>query len=295
MTVVVDIVELIRSSMESLRESERQVAAAVLEDQQFAVEASTTELAKRANVSATSITRFCRALGFQGLREFKLCVAQNLAVSAHFMADSTRRSDSFSELVSEMTEGLARALTDMNADIPLDAFSGALDALAAARHVNVMPLDQASQGAGLDAHLRFLRLGVESSFHPGAEEQRAVLSAAREGSAFLLLAAAAQGPEFPDLVENLALNDSGAILIGPPLQNGARFPGAHLRIRQAAQGGVFAGSALRYKQAILIDLLCMGLSFNLSEDLEERRRKIEAQTPPPPKRGPARALRKGKG
>ena len=163
MTVVVDIVELITSAMKSLRESEQQVAAVVLEDQQFAISASTTELAKRANVSATSITRFCRALGFQGLREFKLCVAQNLAVNAHFMANSTKRTDSFTELVEALTDGLAGALADMNNDISLDVFSEALDIIAEARHVNVFPLDQKSQGMALDAHIRLLRLGIESS------------------------------------------------------------------------------------------------------------------------------------
>lgn len=284
MTVVVDIVELINSAMKSLRESEQQVAAVVLEDQQFAVSASTTELAKRANVSATSITRFCRALGFQGLREFKLCVAQNLAVNAHFMANSTTRTDSFSELVQALTDGLSGALSDMHADISLDVFSDALDIIAGARHVNVFPLDQKSQGMALDAHIRLLRLGIESSIHVSAEEQRTVVGAAREQSAYLLIGADTAGPELADLFEAIAVTQAGAVLISPALIGSQRFQGAHLIIRNTTPVGVFSQSALRYKQAILIDLICTGHSLNLSDNLDERRRKLEIQLPPPLKR-----------
>lgn len=281
MSVVVDIVELINGTMKSLRESEQQVALVVLEDQQFAVTASTTELAKRANVSATSITRFCRALGFQGLREFKLCVAQNLAVNAHFMANSTHRDDSFSELVGALTDGLSGALADMNSGISLDVFSEALDVIAGARHVNVFPLDQKSQGMALDAHIRLMRLGVESSFHPSAEEQRAIVGAARDLSIFLLIAADAIGHDPNDLIDSIGVNGSGAVLIGPGLAGSQPFPGAHLVIRNSLATGVFSQSASRYKQAILIDLLCLGHSLNLSDGLAERRRKLEIQKAPP--------------
>jgi RpiR family transcriptional regulator, carbohydrate utilization regulator len=284
MTVVIDIVELINTAMKSLRESEQQVAAVVLEDQQFAVSASTTELARRANVSATSITRFCRALGFQGLREFKLCVAQNLAVNAHFMANSTTRTDSFSELVEALTNGLAGALSDMNKDISLDVFSDALDIIASARHINVFPLDQKSQGMALDAHVRLLRLGLESSIHVSAEEQRIVVGAAREQSAFLMIGADTAGLELSDLFEIIGVNGADAILIGPGLVGSLRFPGAHLIIRSTTPVGVFSLSALRYKQAILIDLICTGHSLNLSENLAERKRRLEMQLPPPLKK-----------
>lgn len=281
MTVVVDIVELIKNSMKSLRESEQQVAAVVLEDQQFAVAASTTELAKRANVSATSITRFCRALGFQGLREFKLCVAQNLAVNAHFMANSVARTDSFSELVQSLTDGLVGALSDMNADISLEVFSDALDVIAGARHVNVFPLDQRSQGVALDAHIRLLRLGVESSFHVLPDEQRMVVGTARHASAFLLISAEPGGADLSDLFDSIGVQGAGAILIAPGLIGGVRFPGAHLVIRSSGPTGIFAQSALRYRQAILVDLLCTGHSLNLSDNLAERQRSVEEQIPPP--------------
>ena len=64
----------------SLSQGQRQVAAVMLADPDFAVRANVDALARRAKVSPPTIVRFCRALGFAGLREFKLHLAQSLAV-----------------------------------------------------------------------------------------------------------------------------------------------------------------------------------------------------------------------
>ncbi|MDP1730912.1 MAG: MurR/RpiR family transcriptional regulator [Devosia sp.] len=284
MTIVVDIVDLINGSMRSLRESEQQVATVVLADQQFATTASTTELAKRANVSATSITRFCRALGFKGLREFKLCVAQNLAVNAHFMANSVVRTDSFSELVASLTGALTTALSDINSDLSPTAFPEALDIIASARHVSVLPVDQWSQGIALDAHVRLLRMGIESSVHFAVEEQRMMAGIARETNALIVIAADGGNPDLADLIDLVGIQDAGVILIAPSLNRGQAFSGTHLVVRNSSPVEMFAQSAVRYRQSIIIDILCTGHSLNLSEGLAERRRQVEQQVPPPLKR-----------
>ena len=284
MGVVPDITDLIQRSMKSLRDSERLVAEVVLADQHFAMSASATELAKRARVSAASITRFCRALGFQNLRDFKLCVAQNLAISAHFMSDSVARTDSFGELVRSVTQGLGAAITEMESEIDIHCLSEALDILAAARHINVFPLDQESQGAAVDVFNRLLRIGNACSCHIPAEEQRMVISAASDASAFLLLSMDTVITEPVDLFESMSLLGDRAILIAPPLAPGLVFPGVQLVVETTLVPGIFVQSLRRYKQAIMIDLICTGSALNLADSLGERRRRLERQTEPPLKR-----------
>ena len=288
MTVVVDIVGLINSSMRSLRESEQQVAAVVLADQQFVITASTTELAQRANVSSTSITRFCRALGFKGLREFKLCVAQNLAVNAHFMADSVVRSDSFSELVHALTGTLASALAEIADDLPQIQVADALDVIASAGHVSLLPVDQWSQGVALDAHVRLLRMGIESSVHLAADEQRMLAGIVRDRTALIVLATDGNNPDLLDLLDLIGLQSGRSVLISPGLGPAKSFAGTHLVIRNTRGPEIFAQSATRHKQAIIIDILCTAHSLNLAEGIEERRRFVEEQQPPPLKRSAAK-------
>ena len=96
-----------------------------------------------------------------------------------------------------------------------------------------------------------------------------------------MIAADAVGPEFSDLFESIVVAKGPAVLIGPSLVGALRFPGSHLVIRNTTPVGIFSQSALRYKQAILIDLICTGHSLDLADNLAEKRRKQEAQLPPP--------------
>jgi len=77
---VSDLLLTMRERAESMSQGHQQVAAAMLADPDFAVRANVDAMARRANVSPPTIVRFCRALGFSGLREFKLHLAQSLAV-----------------------------------------------------------------------------------------------------------------------------------------------------------------------------------------------------------------------
>lgn len=52
----------IRNALASLRPAERKVADMVLADVDFAMRASITDLAQRAEVSEPSVTRFCRVV-----------------------------------------------------------------------------------------------------------------------------------------------------------------------------------------------------------------------------------------
>ncbi|MEX3917828.1 MurR/RpiR family transcriptional regulator, partial [Paraburkholderia sp. BR10872] len=81
---VSNLIHHIRNVAESLRPAERKVAEMVLADIDFAMRGSITELALRADVSEPSVTRFCRAVGAHGLRDFKMRLAQSAAGNVPF-------------------------------------------------------------------------------------------------------------------------------------------------------------------------------------------------------------------
>ncbi len=83
-----DILSQIKDSYADLRPAERRVADAVLADVAFSVDASNTEIARRAEVSEPTVTRFCRAIGCEGVRDFKLKLAQSVVVGRLYLAAS---------------------------------------------------------------------------------------------------------------------------------------------------------------------------------------------------------------
>src|SRR5690606_32155373 len=82
---VPDILGLIKDRLMTLTRAERRVGAAVLADVRLAVEDSSATLAARAGVSEPSVTRFCRAIGCNGVRDFKLRLAQSLVVGELYL------------------------------------------------------------------------------------------------------------------------------------------------------------------------------------------------------------------
>src|ERR1700730_335217 len=73
-----DIISLVKDSYAELRPAERRVADVVLDDVKSALDASNAAIAERAGVSEPTGTRFCRAIGCEGVRDFKLKLAQSL-------------------------------------------------------------------------------------------------------------------------------------------------------------------------------------------------------------------------
>ncbi|RUU53868.1 RpiR family transcriptional regulator, partial [Mesorhizobium sp. M2C.T.Ca.TU.009.01.2.1] len=89
-----DIISQVKDSYAELRPAERRVADVVLDDVKYAVDASNAALAQRAGVSEPTVTRFCRAIGCDGVRDFKLKLAQSLVVGALYLATKPQPTNS---------------------------------------------------------------------------------------------------------------------------------------------------------------------------------------------------------
>lgn len=72
----------IRASYAHLTRCERRVADVVLANPSAALETATARLADAAQVSQPQVIRFCRALGFDGVKGFKRALAESLASDA---------------------------------------------------------------------------------------------------------------------------------------------------------------------------------------------------------------------
>ena len=101
----------------TLSQAQQQVAAAVLDDPQFALRANVDALARRAKVSPPSIIRFCRALGFVGLREFKLNLAHTLAIGASTLHRALAPGDNMQAVTHKVLQGAASALANLEQHI----------------------------------------------------------------------------------------------------------------------------------------------------------------------------------
>ena len=78
-----------RRRMEHFRRSEQKVARFVLRNPDEVIHMRIVDLATEAKVSEPTVVRFCRALGCNGFQDFKLQLAQSLAVGEAFLTSDT--------------------------------------------------------------------------------------------------------------------------------------------------------------------------------------------------------------
>src|SRR5207237_791110 len=105
-----DLLLTIRERAAALSHGQQQVAATMLADPDFALRGNVDTLARRAKVSPPTIVRFCRALGFAGLREFKLHLAQSLAVGTSTLHRAVVPGDNMQAVMHKVLQGAASAL-----------------------------------------------------------------------------------------------------------------------------------------------------------------------------------------
>ncbi|MGA7776469.1 MAG: MurR/RpiR family transcriptional regulator [Paraburkholderia sp.] len=162
----------IRGALTQLRPAERKVADMVLSDVDFAMRASITELAQRADVSEPSVTRFCRAVGANGLRDFKMQLAQSVAGGLPYASTAVARDDDIQTLLDKVGEAAVDGIIHARGDLDPVVVETAIAALAGAHRVYFFGVGSGSGLVAQDAALRFLRLDIAASAFTDGHLQR---------------------------------------------------------------------------------------------------------------------------
>lgn len=156
------------------------IADVVAEHPAAPVELTITELADRAGTSAATVTRFCRALGFDGYTQFRVGVATEIGrgdVDESWHADMGQEfgaSDEPGKVLQTLVALHVESLQSTAARLDLDAVQRVADAVTASRHVDIYGVG----GSGVMAREfqgRLYRIGVNA--HSWADVHEGLTSA----------------------------------------------------------------------------------------------------------------------
>ncbi|GLR51140.1 MurR/RpiR family transcriptional regulator [Shinella yambaruensis] len=153
--------DLIRQSLSQFTPAERRIAEAILDTPSTAITWSITDAARIAKVSEPSIIRFCRRLDCDGFPDFRLKLAQQLAVRQAPASTAESGADPFTGLVDDVFNRAAESLREARHDLDLDSLRRAVDLLAGARRIDVYGYGGSGFLAG-EAQHRLASLGIAS-------------------------------------------------------------------------------------------------------------------------------------
>jgi len=144
-----------------LRKSEKKIADYLQQHAQERLDLSITELARRLEVSETTVSRFCRAIGLQGFQDLKLSMAASLSKGAGFknIPPTIREGDSTPEIGRKLAESLSGSIAKTQQGLNVEAMDKAIDAIARARQIFVYGVGGSAVIAHAAHHL-FTKAGL---------------------------------------------------------------------------------------------------------------------------------------
>ena len=154
-----NIIEVIRTLRPELRKSDRKVADVVLEDPRRILNATVGETAALAEVSQPTVLRFSTAIGCNGFQDFKIRLAQSLALgtpATHSVLLDTDEPEVVAEKIFDYT---MTSLDWARSRLDKAALHKAIDILAAARSIEFFGFG-ASGIVARDAQQKFPLFGV---------------------------------------------------------------------------------------------------------------------------------------
>jgi DNA-binding MurR/RpiR family transcriptional regulator len=126
---------------------------------------SVDALAAQARVSTPTIMRTARQLGFEGVREFKLALAQDL-VRATPVHRSVNLKDSTGDIVQKILGGAAASITGLQQQLQTGTLEKAAQLLARAQRIDCYSVGATSAFMASDLQGRLFRLGRNAhAFH----------------------------------------------------------------------------------------------------------------------------------
>src|SRR5947209_3446987 len=256
----------VRSRLPEFTGALQRVAEQVLTDPAGAARATIVELAERSGTSPATVTRFCRALGFEGYADLRLGIAGETgraARQAGWSVDIGREiqpNDSLERVLNQIMAADQRALGDTSSLLDLRAVAKAADAIAASSRVDIYGIS-GSALVGAEMQLCLHRIGLAAWSWTDVHNGLASAALLRPGDVALGVSHSGQTRE---TIEMLAeAGSSGATTIA--LTSFPRSPLAEVAdivLLHAMQATTFRPDALsgRHPQLVVLDLLYIAVA-----------------------------------
>ncbi|MGB6243007.1 MAG: glucokinase [Castellaniella sp.] len=195
------LLDRVRGALPGMSPAGKRVAQLLLAQPHGFVQDPIATIARNAGVSQPTVIRFCRALGFPGLLDFKRKLASGLSSSIPLQHSQVKVGDRMPDLSAKVLDNTASAILRLRDAVDARAVSHAIRLLRAASRIEIFGADGAGM-VGLDGQDKFLRLGMPAAIYPSARLEQA---AARSLSPQAVVVAISETGTQPDLLRAVDL------------------------------------------------------------------------------------------
>lgn len=250
-----DVLTKIRTQYAHLSKSHRRVADIIIADPEAAMQSNVDDLSQRAAVAKSTVVRFARSAGCDGLKDFKLKLAASLALGANYLHRAVSPSDSAAEVLNNVVGSTQAAIGKWHRGLDPDLLRRAAEILNAAGRIDCYGTGQTSHFMAQDLHARLFRLGATATVFTDVYLQ--LVAAAALGPSDAVVAISYVG-RLPTLIEAITLaKDRGAKVLAitradTPL---ARMADVVLSVDAPADTTMPVGTDAYITQMLMVEVL----------------------------------------
>ncbi len=274
---VVDVISALGLLDGTLAAREQKVANYVKANLEAILTMNIADLANETSVSTPTVIRFCRSLGCDGFKDFKLRLAQNLAVSRSYLqTDYLNAPISVDSALDQVLAMVFSALSVVRHGVDARQLDMAKSALMSCHQLVTAGLGGGSSMLAEEAANRFFRLGLPTA--AVSDSYLLQMRAASLGQNDILLLFSASGETDAVVAAAKVARGYRATTIGVT-RSGSRLAAAvslPITVNLPEDPDIFKPSASRYAHLTILDTLALSVARGRSELTSENLRRIRA-------------------
>ncbi|MBE0484598.1 MurR/RpiR family transcriptional regulator [Marinobacter sp.] len=269
-----NLLEDIKSRLETLNKSERKVAEAILRDPSAATRYSIAALARAANVSEPTVNRFCRGFSATGFPDFKIRLAQSIATGTPYVGQDIEPDDTVAEFANKIMLSTIASLDKARQALDPKAIAIVIDYLIQAKQISFFGMG-GSASVAMDAQHKFFRFNIPVSSYDDALMQRMIAAGAGVGDAIVLISYTGRTREAVEIAHLARANGATVIGITNPDSPLAEACTAVLGVTAPEDTEVYMPMSSRIIHLTVIDILATGVTLKRGPDFLEHLKKIK--------------------
>jgi len=263
------LLDSIQTQLDSLSKSEKKVALVVLAHPEATVAENITALAKNAQVSEPTVVRFCRSLGYDGWHEFKLKLAQSLALAMPGATESTAQDDLAADLVNKICSRSINTLLDLRNHLKPETIQRALDILVQSNKIEFY--GQGSSGiVAADAQHKFFRSGVPTVAYADPHIHSIAATLLKEGDTVVAISQRGNSTSLLRSVELARKGGASIIALAPSGTPLAALATVLIPIDIIFNIDPYTPISARLAHLVVIDILAVGLALKRGPEFRKK-------------------------
>lgn len=270
----------ISASLPSLAPAEQRVGQLVLADPHSFARLPVRELAAKANVSKPTVVRFCRSMGYDGLADFKLKLAGNVAEGVPFVHRSVDVDDKTADVMVKVIDNSVAAFLQYRNDANPTAIEQAANAIVNAwQHKKRLEIYGVGNSGVVaqDAQHKFFRLGISSQATSDTHIQTMGATMLRSGDCLIVISNSGRTTDLVDAARIARENGATVIAITSshtPLSNSSQIL---LSANNLEGSDLYSPMASRLLHLLIIDILATAVALKMGDGLAHNLQNLQNQ------------------